>query len=89
MAENNITRRELLKSSAIAVAALTVGSKLSLADCGKCSSHHDSKELPTVILGKTGAVVPLIGYGCGSRFCAVEDEEKALEMLTYALDHGL
>jgi predicted aldo/keto reductase-like oxidoreductase len=89
MTENNITRRELLKSSAIAAAALTVGSKLSLADCGKCSSHHDSKGLPTVTLGKTGAVVPLIGYGCGSRFCAVEDEEKALEMLTYALDHGL
>ncbi|MHC4264701.1 MAG: aldo/keto reductase [Planctomycetota bacterium] len=89
MTKNNISRRELLKSSALAAAALAAGSKISFADCGKCSSHHDSKGLPTVTLGKTGAVVPLIGYGTGSRFCEVKDEEKALEMLTYALDNGL
>ncbi|MHC4270917.1 MAG: aldo/keto reductase [Planctomycetota bacterium] len=89
MTNNNISRRNFLKSSALTAAALTAGSKLSFADCGKCSSHHDSKGLPTVTLGKTGAVVPLIGYGTGSRFCEVKDEKKALEMLTYALDNGL
>ncbi|MHC4759494.1 MAG: aldo/keto reductase [Planctomycetota bacterium] len=89
MSRNKINRRELLKSSVAAAAAITIGSKYSTADCGQCSSSYDSKGLPTVTLGKTGAVVPMIGYGTGSRFCEVEDEDKALEMLTYALDHGL
>lgn len=89
MSENKLSRRELLKSSAAAAAVLTVGTKLSSADGGQYVSHYDPKGLPTVTLGKTGAVVPLIGYGTGSRFCAVTDEDKALEMLTYALNHGL
>ena len=49
----------------------------------------DSKGIPTRILGKTGIQVPIIGIGTGSRFCSVYDEDKALGILTYALDHGL
>lgn len=47
------------------------------------------KGLPTRTLGKTGIQVPLIGIGTGSRFCSINDEDKGLEILTYALDHGL
>jgi len=49
---------------------------------------YDAKGLPTRLLGKTGISVPLLGLGAGSRFCAVEDERKSVEILTYALDHG-
>ena len=47
------------------------------------------KGIPTRTLGKTGIQVPLICIGAGSRFCSVYDEDKGLEMLTYALNHGL
>jgi predicted aldo/keto reductase-like oxidoreductase len=88
MAKNKITRRDLLKSS-LAAAAIAVIPEQNLAENKKCDSTYDPRGLPTVTLGKTGIVVPLIGYGTGSRFCAVTDEDKALEMLTYALDQGL
>jgi predicted aldo/keto reductase-like oxidoreductase len=46
------------------------------------------KGLPTAVLGKTGVAVPRIGLGLGSRFCAVEDEDQALQILQLALDNG-
>ncbi|HDT13399.1 MAG TPA: aldo/keto reductase, partial [Candidatus Aminicenantes bacterium] len=49
---------------------------------------YDPKGLPTATLGKTGAAVPRIGIGLGSRFCAVTDEDEALGILEAALDHG-
>lgn len=50
---------------------------------------YDSKGLPTRPLGRTGVAVPLIGFGAGSRFCAVSDPEKSVAILTCALDSGL
>ena len=49
---------------------------------------YDAKGLPTAVLGKTGIAVPRIGIGLGSRFCAVENEDTAQEILHAALDHG-
>jgi aryl-alcohol dehydrogenase-like predicted oxidoreductase len=51
-------------------------------------SAHNPKGLPTAVLGKTGVAVPRIGLGLGSRFCAVEDEDQALQILQLALDNG-
>ena len=53
------------------------------------SPNYDAKCFPTRLLGRTGVRVPVIGFGGGSRFCRVEDLEKSLELLNYALDHGL
>ena len=33
--------------------------------------------------------MPLIVVGCGSRFCAVQEQDKSVEILNYALGHGL
>jgi aryl-alcohol dehydrogenase-like predicted oxidoreductase len=66
---------------------LAISPRLTAAE--KSESVFDAKGLPTRILGQTGIKVPLIGVGTGSRFCAVKEEDKALQMLTYALDHGL
>jgi aryl-alcohol dehydrogenase-like predicted oxidoreductase len=53
------------------------------------SSPYDSKGLPTVKLGKTGATVPILGFGCGSRWMSVRNTDKALEILESAFDQGL
>lgn len=98
MSRHQIRRRDFLKTVAAAAAgavplagspALVGGGAVPLAGKGKIpASGFDAKGLPTALLGKTGAPVPRIGIGLGSRFCAVEDEDKALEILETALDHG-
>jgi aryl-alcohol dehydrogenase-like predicted oxidoreductase len=87
MSRNRTTRREFLKTIAATAAAIKSVSAGSLAASGPPSTH-DAKGLPTAVLGKTGAVVPRIGIGLGSRFCAVEDTDRALDILNAALDHG-
>lgn len=87
MIETPISRRKFLKDTLAATAALAISPSLAAAE--KSESAFDAKGLPTRMLGGTGIKVPLIGVGTGSRFCAVKDEDKALEMLTYALEHGL
>lgn len=79
-----ITRREFVQTTAAAAAAVSI---VPLAGCS--TSPYDPKSIPTVKLGSTGARVPLMGFGCGSRWMSVQDDDKALEMLEYALDQGL
>jgi len=89
MSPSRIRRREFLKTmGAAAGAAGTVALGGLGCRAGAGSGGFDAKGLPTVTLGKTGAVVPRIGIGLGSRFCAVEDEDTAQAILHAALDHG-
>jgi aryl-alcohol dehydrogenase-like predicted oxidoreductase len=82
-------RRDFLKTIAATAAVATTGSAGErLKDAAAPEAAPDAKGLPTVVLGKTGAAVPRIGIGLGSRFCAVESLDRALEILTAALDHG-
>lgn len=80
---NHISRRDFIKSSAIASAALTVSPNSLIK-----SNPFDAKGLPTRQLGKTGVTVPIMAFGTGSRFMSA-DTDTGLEMLEYALDHGL
>jgi aryl-alcohol dehydrogenase-like predicted oxidoreductase len=87
MSRTRIPRRDFLKSLATAVAAaksVSVGRLLG----AEPKPGLEAKGLPTATLGKTGVKVPRIGIGLGSRFCAVSSEERALEILHAALDHG-
>lgn len=45
--------------------------------------------LPSRTLGRTGAKVSILAFGCGSRFLMYQDEEKALAALDYAIDLGI
>ncbi len=45
--------------------------------------------LPHRTLGKTGAKVSILAFGCGSRFLMYKDEDKALEVLNHAIDLGI
>ena len=88
MSRHQIRRRDFLKTVAAAAAAVPLADRSALAGRGRAVSGFDAKGLPTAVLGKTGVAVPRIGIGLGSRFCAVEDEDKAVEILDTALDHG-
>jgi hypothetical protein len=80
-------RREFLKTCAAAPVALgTVPGRGAVPGPKRA---YDPKGLPTRPLGRTGVAVPLIGFGAGSRFCAVADPEKSVAILTCALDNGL
>lgn len=86
MPSQSITRREFVKiTSATAIAIPSLPSLL----FSETNIRFDPKGLPTTILGKTKARVPLIAIGTGSRFCSMENEDEAQELMTYALDHGL
>ena len=75
-----ISRREFLESAA----AATFAAQAAL------GAAVDSKTgMPTRILGKTGARVSVLAFGCGSRFLMYKEEDKAIEALTKALDLGI
>jgi hypothetical protein len=87
MSRTRLPRRDFLKSIVTAAAAAKSMSVGKLFGSGP-KPGFDAKGLPTTILGKTEVKVPRIGIGLGSRFCAVEDEDRALEILGAALNHG-
>jgi predicted aldo/keto reductase-like oxidoreductase len=87
MASEQISRREFLIRCAMGGAVIGMFSA-DKSTPGLLEFPYDAKGLPTVIHGKTGARVPRIAIGCGSRFCAVEDPEKSQEVLHYALNNG-
>ena len=86
---NNIPihRREFLKKCVTSTAAMGMLSARKLIS-GRPEFPYNAKGLPTVIHGKTGARVPRLAMGWGSRFCAVKDPENSQELLSYALNNG-
>jgi aryl-alcohol dehydrogenase-like predicted oxidoreductase len=94
MGKEQHTRRQFIKGT-VGAGLLMAGTEL-LPGCSifrmegkKNHSVYDAKDLPTVILGKTGVRVPRLVLGLGSRFCHMEGEEAAQRMLHHALDNGL
>jgi len=45
--------------------------------------------LPHRTLGRTGAKVSILAFGCGSRFLMYKDENQALAVLNHAIDLGI
>jgi len=81
----SITRRQFVQTTAAAAASVAIAPVTGCAT----PSPYDPKGLPTVTLGKTGAIVPLMGFGCGSRWMAIPNDEMALEILESAFNQGL
>jgi len=72
------SRREFIQTTSLS--ALSAGNLL------KASTDSG---MPKRTLGRTGAQVSILAFGCGSRFLAYKDEDKALEALNRALDQGI
>jgi uncharacterized protein len=74
------SRREFLERSAgMGVAAAGIAARTAEA----------AQAMPTRILGKTGARVSIIAFGCGSRLLAYGSTEGAVAALNLALDSGI
>ena len=80
-----LSRREFLERIGFATAA---GASFTLLK-EKAHAAGNQKALPSRTLGRTGAKVSILAFGCGSRFLMYEQEEKALAALNHAIDLGI
>lgn len=97
MENKNISRRKFIKRALAAGALLAVSGDI-LSSCSSIfrlggnnsvTAHYKLKGLPSTMLGSTGMRIPRIVMGLGSRFCHLESDDEANQMLNYALDNGL
>lgn len=77
---DRFSRREFLEKSALAgLATAALGAE------GKAGDAP----IPTRVLGKTGARVSILAFGCGSRLLMYRTDEAAVEAINVALDSGI
>jgi predicted aldo/keto reductase-like oxidoreductase len=73
----SISRRDFLGTTTLGVTASPL-----------LAAKGDKSGMPVRVLGKTGAKVSILAFGCGSRFMKY-DEAQSHEALAKALDHGI
>jgi len=84
--EKDLSRRKFLEQVGLGTAA---GVTLSLLN-GLAEAHPvAANPLPNRVLGRTGAKVSILAFGCGSRFLMYEQEDQALAVLNRAIDLGI
>ncbi len=81
----DISRRQFLENVGLGAAAGT--SLLLLKDVA--GALPDKVVLPSRTLGRTGAKVSILAFGCGSRFLMYKDEDAATAILNRAIDSGI
>jgi aryl-alcohol dehydrogenase-like predicted oxidoreductase len=85
MSNEKLTRRDFIEQTTLTVASASV-----LPAVLESEADANSKTtLPQRTLGRTGAKVPILAFGCGSRFLMYEKEEEALSILNKVIDGGL
>ena len=82
---NEISRRQFLESIGLGAAAGTT--LLLLTDGAVATPTADA--IPKRTLGRTGAKVSILAFGCGSRFLMYKDEDSASAILNRAIDLGI
>lgn len=83
---NDLSRRKFLEKLGVGTAA---GMGYSILSDFAEARNASANALPTRILGRTGAQVSILAFGCGSRFLRYEDETEALAILNHAIDQGI
>lgn len=77
---NKFSRREFLERSALAgLATAALGAE----------ARAGGPPMPTRVLGKTGARVSILAFGCGSRLDMYHNEDAGVEAINLALDSGI
>ncbi len=93
MDSGSFSRRKFIKGTFrtgfLVAGARLLPSRNILRMSSKPDFEYDAKGLPTVLFGSTGVRIPRIVCGLGSRFCHMESDDQAHEMLNFALDNGL
>jgi uncharacterized protein len=82
---NDLSRRKFLEKLGVG-AASSAGVWL-LKDVAQ--AEPPTATLPSRTLGRTGAKVSILAFGCGSRFLAYKEEDKASQALNRAIDLGI
>jgi aryl-alcohol dehydrogenase-like predicted oxidoreductase len=82
----DLTRRKFLEKLGAGTAAGMGYSLLGEWAEGRAANPN---ALPARPLGRTGAKVSILAFGCGSRFLMYEDEAEALAILNHAIDSGI
>lgn len=83
MNNDQLTRREFIEKTTLTVASASVLPTL-LAEAAEAKTT-----LPQRVLGRTGVKVPIIAFGCGSRFLMYKEEDEALKILNRVIDLGI
>lgn len=83
---NDLSRRKFLEKVGMGTAA---GMGYSLLGEWASAQPVAANTLPTRTLGRTGATVSMLAFGCGSRFLMYQDEAEALAVLNHAIDQGI
>jgi len=84
--EKDLSRREFLERVGLGSVA---GVSLSLFNQHAEVRPAAAKPLPSRTLGRTGAKVSILAFGCGSRFLMYDPEEQGLAALNHAIDLGI
>jgi uncharacterized protein len=82
---DDLSRRKFLERVSITTAGLGLSSLANL----EAAQPPVAAPLPSRTLGRTGANVSILAFGCGSRFLMYEDEDKATAALNRAIDLGI
>src|SRR5262245_40610714 len=79
MKKKKLSRREFVERTTYTVASAAI----------LPSTLEAKTTLPQRELGRTGVKVPIIAFGCGSRYLMYEDEQEALRVLNHVIDSGI
>ncbi|HET6177682.1 MAG TPA: aldo/keto reductase [Candidatus Sulfotelmatobacter sp.] len=82
----DLSRRTFLERIGLGTAGAAT---LSLMKRFSAAQPAGANPLPSRALGRTGAKVSILAFGCGSRFLMYEDESKAMAALNRAIDLGI
>jgi uncharacterized protein len=82
---DDFSRRQFFRRIGAGAAGAAAGASLPLLQ----AMGGERQTLPHRDLGGNGVTVPILAFGCGSRFLMYEDEEKAQEALNHAIDLGI
>lgn len=83
MSKDQLSRREFIEKTTLTVASASVLPTL-LAEEAEAAT-----KLPQRVLGRTGVKVPIIAFGCGSRFLMYKEEDEAQKILNHVIDLGI
>ena len=83
------TRRKFIQTTAALAAAVAAGSAAQNADANPAAPADAKPLIPRRRLGKTGMEVSVLGFGGGSQFLSVGDDEATTALIHAAHDGGI